>query len=120
MAFPLFMLLGPEPAARLDRNRPRLAVGHAAMYGPQASFLSELFGTKVRYSGVRSATIWQSNLRGALSPLMRHRAHDRYKPETWPIAVYMIGWRSSPSCRSISPRKRAGMTRWRTPIAAVS
>ena len=25
---------------------------HGAMYGPQAAFLSELFGTKVRYSGV--------------------------------------------------------------------
>ena len=27
-------------------------VFHGAMYGPQAAFLSELFGTKVRYSGV--------------------------------------------------------------------
>jgi len=26
-------------------------VGHAAMYGPQAAFLSELFGTRVRYTG---------------------------------------------------------------------
>ena len=25
---------------------------HGAMYGPQAAFLSEVFGTKVRYSGV--------------------------------------------------------------------
>ena len=26
-------------------------IGHAAMYGPQAAFFSELFGTRVRYSG---------------------------------------------------------------------
>ena len=28
-----------------------LVGGHSAMYGPQASFFSELFGTRVRYSG---------------------------------------------------------------------
>ena len=28
-----------------------LVFAHAAMYGPQAAFLSELFGTRVRYSG---------------------------------------------------------------------
>ena len=31
---------------------------HGAMYGRQAAFLSELFGTRVRYSGYPSATNW--------------------------------------------------------------
>jgi MHS family shikimate/dehydroshikimate transporter-like MFS transporter len=34
-----------------------LAVGHAAMYGPQAAFLPELFGTRIRYSGTAMAFI---------------------------------------------------------------
>ena len=53
MSFPLFMLLGTKvPQLGWIAIVLGLAVGHAAMYGPQASFLSELFGTKVRYSGV--------------------------------------------------------------------
>ena len=39
---------------------------HGAMYGPQAAFLSELFGTKVRYSGVSIGYQLASNLAGAL------------------------------------------------------
>ena len=91
MSFPLFMLLDPA--------RPRLgwiaivlglAVGHAAMYGPQASFLSELFGTKVRYSGVSLGYNLASIFAGALSPLIATGLMAAYKPETWPISVYMI------------------------------
>ena len=47
MSFPLFMLLGTRnPQLGWIAIVLGLAVGHAAMYGPQASFLSELFGTK--------------------------------------------------------------------------
>ncbi len=53
MSFPLFLLLGTKiPVLAWVAIALSLAVGHAAMYGPQASFLSELFGTKARYSGV--------------------------------------------------------------------
>ena len=51
-AFPFFWLLntGAAPliwlAIILGFN-----IGHDAMYGPQAAFFSELFGTRVRYSG---------------------------------------------------------------------
>ena len=31
-------------------------LGHDAMYGPQAAYFSELFGTRERYSGPTSAT----------------------------------------------------------------
>jgi MFS transporter, MHS family, shikimate and dehydroshikimate transport protein len=91
LSFPLFTLLDPA--------RPRLgwiaivlglAVGHAAMYGPQASFLSELFGTKVRYSGVSLGYNLASIFAGALSPLIATGLMAAYKPETWPISVYMI------------------------------
>jgi len=67
-----------------------LAVGHAAMYGPQASFLSELFGTKVRYSGVSLGYNLASIFAGALSPLIAMGLMTAYKPATWPVSVYMI------------------------------
>jgi ABC-type spermidine/putrescine transport system permease subunit II len=67
-----------------------LAVGHAAMYGPQASFLSELFGTKVRYSGVSLGYNLASIFAGALSPLIATGLMTAYAPQTWPISLYMV------------------------------
>jgi metabolite-proton symporter len=43
---------------------------HGAMYGPQAAFLSELFGTKVRYSGVSIGYQLASIFAGGLAPLV--------------------------------------------------
>jgi metabolite-proton symporter len=45
-------------------------VFHGAMYGPQAAFLSELFGTKVRYSGVSIGYQLASIVAGGLAPLI--------------------------------------------------
>ena len=60
------------------------------MYGPQASFLSELFGTKVRYSGVSLGYNLASVFAGALSPLIATWLMTTYKPETWPISVTKV------------------------------
>jgi MFS transporter, MHS family, shikimate and dehydroshikimate transport protein len=60
------------------------------MYGPQASFLSELFGTKVRYSGVSLGYNLASIFAGALSPLIATWLMTTYKPDTTPISLYMI------------------------------
>jgi Sugar (and other) transporter. len=91
MSFPLFMLLGTKvPQLGWIAIVLGLAIGHAAMYGPQASFLSELFGTKVRYSGVSLGYNLASIFAGALSPLIATWLMTEYKPATWPISVYMI------------------------------
>jgi len=91
MSFPLFILMGTKsPHLAWIAIILGLAVGHAAMYGPQASFLSELFGTKVRYSGVSLGYNLASIFAGALSPLIATWLMVEYKPATWPISVYMI------------------------------
>jgi len=91
MSFPLFMLLGTKsPPLAWIAIVLGLAVGHAAMYGPQASFFSELFGTKVRYSGVSLGYNLASIFAGALSPIIATWLMSTYKPATWPISVYMI------------------------------
>jgi MFS family permease len=70
-AFPFFWLLntGVAPliwlAIILGVN-----VGHDAMYGPQAAYFSELFGTRVRYSGASLGYQLASVLAGGLSPLI--------------------------------------------------
>ena len=40
------------------------------MYGPQAAFLSELFGTRVRYSGASLGSQLSSVIAGGLSPFI--------------------------------------------------
>ena len=47
-----------------------LVFGHAPMYGPQAAFLSELFGTRVRYSGASLGSQLSSVIAGGLSPFI--------------------------------------------------
>jgi len=47
-----------------------LALSHAAMYAPQGTFFSELFGTHVRYSGASVGAQLSSVLAGGLSPLI--------------------------------------------------
>jgi MFS transporter, MHS family, shikimate and dehydroshikimate transport protein len=91
MSFPLFWLLATKvPQLAWIAIGLGLAVGHAAMYGPQASFFAELFGTKVRYSGVSLGYNLASIFAAALSPLIATWLMTTYKPQTWPISVYMI------------------------------
>jgi MFS transporter, MHS family, shikimate and dehydroshikimate transport protein len=91
MSFLLFLLLGTKnPQLGWIAIILGLAVGHAAMYGPQASFFAELFGTKVRYSGVSLGYNLASIFAGALSPIIATWLMTAYKPQTWPISVYMI------------------------------
>jgi metabolite-proton symporter len=43
---------------------------HGAMYGPQAAFLSEMFPTRIRYSGVSLAYQVTSIVAGSLAPII--------------------------------------------------
>ena len=47
-----------------------LSVAHAAVYGTQASFYAELFGTRVRYSGASFSYQISGIFGGALAPLI--------------------------------------------------
>jgi len=67
-----------------------LSVGHAAMYAPQASFVSELFGTRVRYSGLSLGYQLASVIAGGLSPIIATALLAKFG-RPWPIALYVIG-----------------------------
>jgi MFS transporter, MHS family, shikimate and dehydroshikimate transport protein len=70
-AFPFFWLLDTR-SAPLIWLAIVLAVniGHDAMYGPQAAYFSELFGTRVRYTGASLSYQLSSVLAGGLAPLI--------------------------------------------------
>ena len=63
----------------------------AAMYGPQAAFFSELFGTNVRYSGASLGSQLAAPLAGGLAPLIATALLGWSGGRPWPVALYMIG-----------------------------
>jgi metabolite-proton symporter len=62
---------------------------HGAMYGPQAAFLSELFGTKVRYSGVSVGYQLASILAGGIAPLVAVYLYTRFD-SGYAVSVYVL------------------------------
>ena len=89
LAFPLFMLLdtGSTPMVALAMFLVFI-FSHAAMYGPQAAFLSEMFGTRVRYSGASLGAQLSSVLAGGLSPFIATALLRSYGRTA--LALYLI------------------------------
>ncbi|GAA0378743.1 MFS transporter [Microbispora corallina] len=61
---------------------------HGAMYGPQAAFFSELFATRMRYSGVSIGYQLASIVAGALAPIIAVALLGSYDSGL-PISVYV-------------------------------
>jgi hypothetical protein len=59
------------------------------MYAPQAAFLSELFGTRVRYSGASLGAQLASVLAGGLSPFIATALLAQYGKTA--LSLYIIG-----------------------------
>ena len=61
---------------------------HAAMYGPQAAFFSELFGTRVRYSGASLGAQLAAVLAGGTSPFIATLLLANYGTNA--LSLYLI------------------------------
>jgi metabolite-proton symporter len=69
--FPFFWLLDTKSASLIILAViVGLSIGHAAVYGTQASFYAELFGTRVRYSGASLGYQLAGIFGGALAPIV--------------------------------------------------
>jgi len=88
-AFPFFWLL--------DTRTPMLIwlaiilgvnLGHDAMYGPQAAFFSELFGTHVRYTGASLSYQLSSVFAGGFAPLIATALLARFGSSG--VAAYVV------------------------------
>jgi len=90
-AFPFFWMIESSNATLMVLAIVlALVFGHSAMYGPQASFFSELFGTRVRYSGASLGYQLSSVIAGGLSPLIATGLLRRYGT-SWQIALLIVG-----------------------------
>jgi MFS family permease len=63
-------------------------VFHAAMYGPQAAFLSEMFPTRIRYSATSLAYQGTSIVAGSLAPIIAVALLKAYG-SALPVSIYV-------------------------------
>ncbi|MFI6495847.1 MFS transporter [Nonomuraea typhae] len=64
-------------------------VTHAAMYGPQAAFIAELFSTRLRYSGASMGYQLAGILGGAIAPIVAVALFESFR-STLAISVYVV------------------------------
>jgi len=88
-AFPFFWLMGRGPGFVALAIVLGLNVGQDMMYGPQAAYFSELFSTRVRYSGASLIYQLTSAFSGGPAPYIATLLLARYG--AWAIAAYMAG-----------------------------
>jgi MFS transporter, MHS family, shikimate and dehydroshikimate transport protein len=90
-AFPFFWMVGTRQTEWVWLAIVVGMLGHAAMYGPQAAFLSELFGTRVRYTGASLGYQLAAPLSGGIAPLVATWLLKRSGGDPWPVGVYLVG-----------------------------
>jgi MFS family permease len=86
--FVMFGLLGSGDNASIVLALVVGLVLHGAMYGPQAAFITELFPTRIRYSGVSLAYQLTSIVAGSLAPIVALWLYKTYGSAT-PVAIYV-------------------------------
>ncbi|MGW0563274.1 MFS transporter [Streptomyces sp. NPDC003016] len=87
--FPFFMLIDTKSFGNLLLAVTVGLVFHGAMYAPQAAFFSEMFATRMRYSGASIGAQFSSVAAGAPAPLIATALLHHYGGST-PIALYVI------------------------------
>lgn len=88
-AFPFFWLFDTRNTALIWLALiVALAILHAAMYGPQAAYFSELFGTRVRYSGVSLGYNLATLVAGGPAPFVATALIVWSGGSPWPVALY--------------------------------
>jgi metabolite-proton symporter len=88
-AYPFFMLIDTRSFGALVAA---VTVGlflHGAMYAPQAAFFSEMFGTRMRYSGASMGAQFASVAAGAPAPLIATAMLSSYG-NSHAISLYVV------------------------------
>ncbi|MFJ6486510.1 MFS transporter [Streptomyces sp. NPDC091682] len=87
-AFAFFALLDTKSAGVITLAVTIGLLLHGAMYGPQAAFISEMFDTKVRYSGAAMGSQLASIIGGALAPIIAVALLHDYG-SAMPVSLYL-------------------------------
>ncbi|MER7349874.1 MFS transporter [Streptomyces aurantiacus] len=87
-AFAFFALVDSESFTVITAAVTVGLLLHGAMYGPQAAFISEMFDTKVRYSGASMGSQLASIVAGALAPIIAVQLLKDFDSSV-PVSVYL-------------------------------
>jgi len=91
LAFPIFWAINTrDPVTVVLGFVIGMSVGHGIMYGVQASFLSEMFPTNLRYSGASLGYQLAAPIGGGLIPVIAATLVARSHGATWPVSALMI------------------------------
>jgi len=91
-AFPLFWLLGTGATpAVVFAMVAGYGIGFGAMSGAQGAFLSELFETRYRYTGIATARELNGMLVAGPTPFIASALVAAAGGSPWLVAVYLIG-----------------------------
>jgi Na+/melibiose symporter-like transporter len=89
IVFPFFWLFERGPAFVPIAMILAMNIGHDMMYGPMAATLSELFGTRVRYSGASLVYQLTSVVSGGVAPFIATVLIAKYGSSA--VAWYVVG-----------------------------
>ena len=92
LAFPIFWAIETlSPVMVVLAFVIGMSVGHGIMYGVQASFLSEMFPSNVRYSGASLGYQLAAPIGGGIVPVVAAAVVGATHGATWPVSLLMIG-----------------------------
>jgi MFS transporter, MHS family, shikimate and dehydroshikimate transport protein len=91
LSFPVFWALATrDPLVVILAFVIGMSVGHGIMYGVQASFLSEMFPSNLRYTGASLGYQIAAPIGGGLVPLAAAAVVELTHGSTWPVSLLMI------------------------------
>ena len=90
-AFPLFWLFETrDPTIVLPTIVGGIALGQGMIFALHASFMPELFGTKVRYSGISLGFQLGAAIGGGLTPVIAAASVGWSGGATWPVSLFLM------------------------------
>ncbi|RTL50664.1 MAG: MFS transporter [Bradyrhizobiaceae bacterium] len=90
-AFPLFWMLETRnPVWVMTAIVVGISVCQGTVFALHASFMPELFGTKVRYSGISLGFQIGAAIGGGITPLLAAAVAGWTNGATWPISAFLI------------------------------
>ncbi|MFZ5719101.1 MAG: MFS transporter [Pseudomonadota bacterium] len=107
--FAFFRLLDTADASLIVLACVGALVFHAAMYGPQAAFMAEMFPTRIRYSGASMSYQVTSIFAGSLAPLIA-AALLRATGSGTPVAIYVAAASLLTGIAALAARETRGKT----------
>jgi MFS family permease len=101
--FAFFALLDTGSFALIVLAAVVALILHAAMYGPQASFIAEMFPTKVRYSGASMGYQLAGIVGGALAPIIATALLGRFDTSLVVSAYVVVVLAITALCVFVAP-----------------